>query len=162
SGAPRALVAVQVARSLGAVDEARASARAALAVAVPLALLLGTLGAFLVAARTTRPIARLSAEARAIGPVSLAARLDVGRTAGEGDPVLLERLVSNLVENALRHGGAGVAVLVRPRDGAVEVAVLDRGPGFPAELAPRIFERFARGDASRARSTGGAGLGLAL
>jgi signal transduction histidine kinase len=42
------------------------------------------------------------------------------------------------------------------------VVVSDRGPGFPAELAPRLFERFARGDGSRTRATGGAGLGLSI
>ncbi len=81
-----------------------------------------------------------------------------------GDAVLLDRLVSNLVDNALRHGGSGRQVDVRVADTATaaEVTVLDRGPGLAPSLLGRLFERFARGDDSRARDTGGAGLGLAI
>ena len=47
-------------------------------------------------------------------------------------------------------------------DGWAYVDVLDDGPGFPTELLPRATERFARGDASRSRATGGSGLGLSI
>lgn len=81
-----------------------------------------------------------------------------------GEVVLLERLVANVVENALSHGAGGgiVEVEVSADGGFARVVVADRGPGFPAELEPRLFERFARGDASRTRATGGAGLGLSI
>lgn len=74
----------------------------------------------------------------------------------------LSRLIRNLVENALRHAGSRVWVEVSERDGAAVVAVSDDGPGVPASEAERIFERFVRLDESRARDTGGAGLGLAV
>lgn len=311
-GTPRITIVVQVARELTAVEHVRRQARVALAIALPLALLLGTAGSFVVAARATAPVARLGAEASAIGRGSLERRLDLTRVDGEllalaqnlneafdrlagavererrfasdvahelrtplavgrsslelallnerspeeyraairsaldasrrleqlvgsllllgraearaegrpdgraeagraetgrrppervdlrgataaavqgldalavesrtpllprlgespifvrGDAVLLDRLVANLVENALRHGGAtreGVEVVLSAAGETVTLSVLDRGPGFPAELLARPFERFARGDRSRNRATGGAGLGLAI
>jgi two-component system OmpR family sensor kinase len=69
----------------------------------------------------------------------------------------------NLVGNAAQHGGASVVVTVDSlADGAVSVAVADDGPGMSVEVAERATERFVRGDASRSRATGGAGLGLAI
>jgi two-component system OmpR family sensor kinase len=75
------------------------------------------------------------------------------------------RLVwSNLLENALRFSPPGSRVRLRAHrngdHGRVEVE--DRGPGIPSAELPRIFERFYRGDSSRARETGGYGLGLAI
>ncbi len=75
------------------------------------------------------------------------------------------RIVTNLVQNALRYGGEGVTVLLTLRDsidGFAELIVQDDGPGIDSALKPRLFERFARGDESRTRATGGAGLGLAI
>ena len=76
------------------------------------------------------------------------------------DPRRLERIVTNLVGNALEHGGEDVTVHVG-RDGtAAFVAVADAGPGIPAEHLPHLFERFYKADPSR---TGvGSGLGLAI
>jgi heavy metal sensor kinase len=85
----------------------------------------------------------------------------------EGDEDLVRRLVVNLLDNAVRHAPAGSAVRVdleRVADGYA-IAITDSGPGIPPEIQDRIFERFYRGDASRARTDsadGGAGLGLAL
>jgi two-component system, OmpR family, sensor kinase len=78
----------------------------------------------------------------------------------ELDPLRARQALGNLIDNALRHGGGDIRLAARERNGAVEIEVSDRGPGFPPELAPRAFERFARGDAARTR--GGAGLGLAI
>jgi two-component system, OmpR family, sensor kinase len=81
----------------------------------------------------------------------------------DGVPDDLHRLAANLVENALIHtpGGTPVTVSVR-RDGeAAVLEVADRGPGVPAAMRERVFERFARGGGD-ATPTGGSGLGLAI
>jgi signal transduction histidine kinase len=77
-----------------------------------------------------------------------------------GDARRLERIVSNLVGNALEHGGGRVAVRVGQDAGGAFVEVVDRGPGIPREHLPHLFERFYKADPSR---TGrGSGLGLAI
>ena len=81
-----------------------------------------------------------------------------------GDEDLIRRLVVNLLDNAVRHAPPGTAVraeLARA-NGAYAISISDRGPGISEEMRAHIFERFYRGDPSRARSDGGAGLGLAL
>jgi len=76
------------------------------------------------------------------------------------DAAGLERALTNLVDNALRHGGGAIEVSAR-RDGeAVELHVRDEGPGFPRDFLPRAFERFSRADTARAGT--GTGLGLAI
>jgi signal transduction histidine kinase len=87
-------------------------------------------------------------------------RLDGDGLSLTSDPRRLERIVGNLVDNALEHGGKEVAIRIG-RDGedaAVEIA--DDGPGIPPEHLPHIFERFYKAD--EARSGGGTGLGLAI
>ncbi|MCS6915093.1 MAG: HAMP domain-containing sensor histidine kinase [Myxococcales bacterium] len=81
-----------------------------------------------------------------------------------GDALQLGRLLRNLVENAIRVSPAGSAVEVEIRQEAdrAVLAVLDRGPGVPAQLREQLFVPFFRGDAGRARQHGGAGLGLAI
>jgi two-component system sensor histidine kinase MprB len=74
------------------------------------------------------------------------------------DPVLLERAVSNLLDNALKYSPPGAPIEVTVRGG--EVIVADHGPGVADEDLPRIFDRFYRSAA--ARSKPGAGLGLAI
>ena len=74
------------------------------------------------------------------------------------DSVLLERAVSNLLDNAVKYSPAGAPIEVSVREG--EVVVADHGPGVGEEDLPRIFDRFYR--AAAARSKPGAGLGLAI
>ncbi len=73
-------------------------------------------------------------------------------------------LVENLLMNAIEHSprASSVEVRVTREDGAVLLEVEDHGEGVKPEALPQVFERFSRGDPSRARSTGGAGLGLAI
>jgi signal transduction histidine kinase len=80
------------------------------------------------------------------------------------DASRIARLVGNLVDNAVRHSPAGstVAISVRRDGGLARVAVEDEGPGIDAGDIERIFGRFYRGEKSRSRSHGGAGLGLAI
>ncbi|HEX8682729.1 MAG TPA: ATP-binding protein [Ardenticatenaceae bacterium] len=92
-----------------------------------------------------------------------------GAVAPDVDPVLLDarmvgRVLSNLLNNALRHTPSGGAVEVRAsREGAgVLVEVMDTGEGISAEDLPFVFEQFYRGEKSRSRATGGSGLGLAI
>lgn len=75
-------------------------------------------------------------------------------------PMLIERLMTNLLDNAYKHGRAPVTLSVRQRDGTALVEVADAGPGIPADQRERLSEAFARGDASR--GTPGSGLGLAI
>lgn len=83
-----------------------------------------------------------------------------------GDEQRLHQALSNLLNNARRHTPDGTVVTVSARlvdDGArVELRVHDNGPGVPEALAGHEFERFSRGDSSRTRASGGAGLGLSI
>jgi signal transduction histidine kinase len=79
-----------------------------------------------------------------------------------GEPDGLRRVVSNVLDNAVRHASAKVTVSVAARAGAAVVTVADDGPGIPVADRERVFERFTRLDDGRARDGGGAGLGLAI
>jgi signal transduction histidine kinase len=77
------------------------------------------------------------------------------------DPIALDRMLSNLIANALRHGEPPVIVTAARRDTHLRLAVEDSGEGVRSEFVPRLFERFSRGPDSRGR-TDGSGLGLAI
>jgi signal transduction histidine kinase len=92
-----------------------------------------------------------------------------GQVESNVDPVLMDtqaigRVLNNLISNALRHTPARgrVSVWVRRAAPGVEVTVSDIGEGIRAQDIPHVFERFYRGEKSRNRGTGGAGLGLAI
>ena len=101
----------------------------------------------------------------------LAARQGValeGSAEPDVDPVMMDvqqigRVLANLLGNALRHTSAGGRVIRASRTvEGVTVAVSDSGEGIPADDLPQVFDSFYRGEKSRSRETGGAGLGLAI
>jgi signal transduction histidine kinase len=73
------------------------------------------------------------------------------------DKLVLDRVLSNLLINAVRYGAGPITLSAEARDAHVRIAVEDGGDGIPDELRGRLFERFARGD-----SASGSGLGLAI
>ena len=101
-----------------------------------------------------------------LAPVSQRAGVQVRLHAGESSvittgPVPVGRVIRNLLDNAIKHAPSGTEVTVTVETPAT-VRVADEGPGFPPSFTEAAFEEFARADASRSRSTGGAGLGLAV
>jgi signal transduction histidine kinase len=76
-------------------------------------------------------------------------------------PLAIARLFSNLIDNALKHGGSAT-VSAASAGGEVSVRVRDRGPGLPDDMLEKVFDPFVRVDSSRSRQTGGAGLGLTI
>jgi len=94
-------------------------------------------------------------------------RLDVDAPAAaplRADRERLMQVIGNLLDNALRHtpDGGRVVLSVAAREGEVALEVRDSGPGIPAGMERRIFERFVRTDDARSRASGGSGLGLAI
>ncbi|MET0998048.1 MAG: HAMP domain-containing sensor histidine kinase [Marmoricola sp.] len=81
-----------------------------------------------------------------------------------GDGQRLHQVVTNLLSNARHHTPPGTTVTVSAAvsDGDARIVVHDDGPGLPEALTANAFERFSRGDSSRTRASGGAGLGLSL
>ena len=82
----------------------------------------------------------------------------------KGTKSLIEELVYNLVENAIKYNvdGGKVTVDVSEEDSRVCLKVSDTGIGIPEKSLGRVFERFFRVDKSRSKATGGTGLGLAI
>lgn len=104
-------------------------------------------------------------DVRAAGPGHRwSLELPEGGTEVRGDGARLQQVLVNLLANARTHTPPGTKVTARVRaegpDAVVEVE--DDGPGIPDALLPSVFERFARGDASRSRNAGSTGLGLAI
>ena len=126
-------------------------------------------------------LSRLDADAVAIEPTRFHVRTRVeelvaaavGESAGrievaidpeleaDADPVAFDRIVSNLVTNALRYGQPPIVVDARQTDRHFRLSVEDRGVGVPIEFVPDLFERFTRSGDARERSAG-TGLGLAI
>ncbi len=81
-----------------------------------------------------------------------------------GDPELMERALSNLVDNAVKYTEKSGSIAIRTveKDDEIILSVADTGPGIPSDALPRIFERFFRVDRARSRALGGTGLGLAI
>jgi two-component system OmpR family sensor kinase len=110
--------------------------------------------------RTAGPATGPRCEAAEVAEVAEAATV-------YGDPSRLQQVLVNLLANARTHTPPGTTVTARVRAEAgpeprVVLEVQDDGPGIPPALLPHVFERFARGDASRSRAAGSTGLGLAI
>jgi len=80
------------------------------------------------------------------------------------DPQRFQQVIGNLIDNALRFAPeeSSIDVTIHRQDESIELTVKDEGPGIREDELPHIFDRFWRGEKSRARSTGGAGLGLSI
>jgi signal transduction histidine kinase len=104
---------------------------------------------------------RVQADAR---HVHVRTELPADLRPARADPEKLQRVLFNLIQNAIRHTPADGSVVVRaaPAGDAVEIEVADTGSGIAADDRDRIFEPFFRGGAQAARSSDGAGLGLAI
>jgi signal transduction histidine kinase len=82
----------------------------------------------------------------------------------KGELNKLQRVIYNLVQNAIRHtpSGGSISLATQVAPEGVQVEVADTGEGISSEDLPHIFDQFFRGEKSRSRETGGAGLGLAI
>ena len=99
------------------------------------------------------------------GAVVVHAELAPELAAAQGNPEQIQRVLFNLIQNAIRHTPADGSVVVRAApasEGAIEIEVADSGPGISASDRDRVFEPFFQGGDRAARSGGGAGLGLAI
>jgi two-component system sensor histidine kinase BaeS len=111
-----------------------------------------------VAVLVNETLGAFAPEARIAG-VALTERLDAALPAIDADPARIRGVLGNLVSNALAqaHPGGSVRVEGRRSDGLVALTVWDDGSGIPADLLPRVFDRFVKGPSST-----GSGLGLAI
>jgi signal transduction histidine kinase len=103
----------------------------------------------------------MRAQAAAKG-IAVSASVPNGLAPAEANPEKLQRVLFNLIQNAIRHTPAdgSVTVAAEPAGPAIEIEVADTGSGISARDRERVFEPFFRGDASR--GSGGAGLGLSI
>jgi signal transduction histidine kinase len=103
-------------------------------------------------------------------PAADTAQIVVSLTAMDGLPLvradigMIERVITNLVENALRYAppGSTISVLLTVGDGQMLISVQDTGPGIPADELPHIFERYFHGKQEKTGASGKTGLGLAI
>jgi two-component system sensor histidine kinase BaeS len=103
-------------------------------------------------------VAALRQRAEAAG-ATIEAEVEPGLPELEVDPVRMHQILSNLLDNAVRYtpAGGGVRVTVTRREGSVEVAVADQGPGLAPDVRATLFDRFVK-----AKDSPGSGLGLAI
>jgi signal transduction histidine kinase len=120
-------------------------------------------------AASIKPGVTLSGGARSRGDVHLSLDVSPPELAGYADPERLHQVISNLLDNAVKHSPPSGRVTVRARRGptpdSLELEVQDEGPGIPQAQWSKVFERFSRGDLPAphgAGSDGGTGLGLAI
>lgn len=106
-------------------------------------------------------VERTRSRGRARTDVEVDARMVSGAEV-QGDRRGLQRVVRNLLDNAVRHASSRVEVRLAEDGEVVELVVADDGPGIAGADVERIFERFTRLDAARSRNGGGSGLGLAI
>jgi signal transduction histidine kinase len=108
-------------------------------------------------------IAAIRAQADA-GNVAVSAEIAPGLGPAQANPEKLQRVLSNLLQNAIHHTPPDGSVLVtaQPASGAVQIEVSDTGQGIAAEDRPRVFDAFYRGASEAARTRAGSGLGLAI
>lgn len=92
-------------------------------------------------------------------PVTMVGRAQVTTTVR---PQALRRVLSNLIDNAIKYGGSAEVELQRTADDGLAITVSDRGPGIPDDELEQVLQPFYRIESSRNRNTGGAGLGLAI
>ena len=119
---------------------------------------------------TTRPKERLKVDVVSLLSVIADKEREVGhvvsfRAAASstviGDPMSLERMFQNLINNAVAFGGSA-DVTIADEGNMVRITVSDRGPGLPEDQFRAVFDPFVRNDPSRSRETGGVGLGLTI
>ncbi|MCY4455010.1 MAG: ATP-binding protein [Chloroflexi bacterium] len=137
----------------------------------------GLIDRLLVLARAEGPIQRdeaadladaarraLDARAADIEQLGLDVTLELEHASLAGDSMLLDRLVGNLVDNAIDHNepNGWIEIATASEGATVTLRCSNGGPVIPGEEAPRLFERFARLDATRTRGRGGYGLGLSI
>jgi signal transduction histidine kinase len=108
-------------------------------------------------------VAAMQPEAGAKG-VEIRTQLGEGELRAKADPEKVQRVLFNLIRNAIRHTPADGSVTVRARSdrAGVEIEVVDTGDGIPAADRDRVFDAFFRGGEGASRSSDGAGLGLAV
>ena len=108
-------------------------------------------------------VAAMRLQAAAKG-VDVRAEVDGRLAAAQANPEKVQRVLFNLIQNAIRHTPADGAVVVRAEPGPdrVEIEVADTGHGIPAAERPRVFDAFYRGGDGQARTEPGGGLGLAI
>ncbi len=115
--------------------------------------------------RAKEPVDLLALVRGAVEEAALRGSAELGESPAAcqlaGEPLSLRRAVGNLIDNAQAYGGGAEVSLACTPD-RVAITVADRGPGIDPADADRLLEPFQRGEASRSRSTGGAGLGLSV
>jgi signal transduction histidine kinase len=113
----------------------------------------------------------VDAAARSIAPemsrrrLSFTSAVEDRETRVDADPELIQRVLTNLLTNAMKftpEGGSVTLSADAPRDGRARLRIRDTGRGIPPDFVPRMFDRFTQADTSAAGSRGGTGLGLSI